>query len=180
MTSCWRHGEIFDVITNLLTSWYIFNIITNFFNFLRHHELFNVFLTSQRTFWLHDKLFDMMTCFDFMTNFWLVFDVMTNLFTSWRRAFNIFDLMTCFLIFWRNDVLFGVYCDVITYFLQSWRTLCKSWWHDLLYWRNDILLMSYTFWHIPFHHNSLTYCTCVIIYSLSTDISDAYTCNTVH
>ena len=90
------------------------------------------------------RVFDIMTCFDVMTNFlasWSVFtsrqtfgrifDVMMNfyilrnLLTSWR----VFDVMTNFLAscqtFRRHDVLLTslhfVLLDAVTEFLMSWR-----------------------------------------------------------
>ena len=158
-----------------LTSWCVFYVMTCFW---RHDVFFFYFMANFLSSWR----------FDVITNFFLIswctlrtFDVMTYFLTLWHifwrhDVLSIFvDLMTCFMIyfltfwctFWRYNVL------LMSYFLQSWRT---SWRHDLLYWRNDIFLVSYSFWHIPFHPNSLTnldpclfccflkatHCTCIV------------------
>ena len=188
MTCFWRHAFIFEV-----TYFLLYGKLLVFMTFLVSWCV----LTSWWTFWRHDA-------FDVITNFLLIawctfrnFDVMTCFLTLWHifwrhYVLSIFlDLMTCFLIYfltfwctfrrynvllmhWRTYGHYSVHFGVITYFLQSWRT---SWRHDLLYWCHDILLMSHTFWHIPFQPNSLknldpglfccflraTYCTCALL-----------------
>ena len=109
----WR---IFDIMTNFLSSWHIFVIISG----TKYHE--NLFLTS----WNH---------FDVMTNFltsWQSFDVMTyfwlhgELLTYFLRNDELFGVMTCF---WHHDELFDVmtFFEFMTNFLASWRTF---WHHD--------------------------------------------------
>ena len=96
MTYLWRHDEHFDVMT---CSW-------------RHgisFDIHNMFVTSW-TFWHH------MFLINFLIS-WRIFDVITNLLTSWRTfwhiltSWRVFYVMTCF---WRNDKLL----DII--FLMTW------------------------------------------------------------
>ena len=92
--------------------------------------------------WLHDKPFDVMTCFwcheelfVIMTYFWhhnQLFDVMANFLTSWHAC----DIMTKLLTTWR---LF----DVTTNFLTSWNVL-TSW---------KICNIFFTFWQTFWHHD---------------------------
>ena len=86
-----RHDELFEVMTNLLSSWHVFDMTNclTLWRFLRHDEHFYVMtcfwlhsklLTSWRTFWRHDELFEVMTN---LLSSWHVFD-MTNCLTLWR------------------------------------------------------------------------------------------------
>ena len=77
----------------------------------------NMFLTSWRTFWCHSELFDVMICFDIMTNLlksWRGFDVITNF---WRHEMflTLWQNVDIILTFSRHDVL-----------LTSWETLLTS------------------------------------------------------
>ena len=131
-------SRIFDIMTNILTSWRVFDDMT-FDVFLTswrtfwHHDIFltscrvlptlwchDVFLTSWRTFWRHEELFGVMTCF---------FYVMTNIgrhdvfLTSWRTcwvSWRVFEVMTIFLSSWHIS-------KVMTNILASWR----------IYWLNE-------------------------------------------
>ena len=82
-------GTIHGVMTNLLTSWRVFDVM-NYFDIMTYVWCNDVFLTLWRTHPRHDKLFDFMTCF------WLD-DVIAY--------------------FWRHDELFWCHdklCDVMT------------------------------------------------------------------
>ena len=129
--TCWRHDMFLNA--NFL---FVFKTWRTVW---RH----DVFLTTQRTFWLHDKLFNIMTYFWLHENSWLVFDVMTNLLMSWRRAFHIFwphdvfldfNVLMCFSTLYRTfDVIFGrndLLLDLIVYILVSLHTFCN---HDVHY-----------------------------------------------
>ena len=113
----WHHDERFD----LLKSWWTFDVMA--------------------CFWRHNELFNFMTCFDFMTNFfyimtyfwlhdklltpWRVFDVMANFLTSWRTFWRhdndeLFEVLTSLLSSWRVF-------DILTTFLTSWDVFMTSW-----------------------------------------------------
>ena len=157
--------KCFDFMTNCLTSWRVltswrcvfdvmtcFDVMTNFLASWRAFvELFDIFFTSWQTFWRYDvfvyamtnfltyfwcdKLFDIMTCFDVITNF----GVMT---CFWRHD----ELFVDTMCFWRHDELVDVmtYFDVITNFLTSWRTFLH---HDESCWRHGELFDVMTcFW----------------------------------
>ena len=96
----------FDFLTNFLTSWRIFDCMTNFWHIFVARPVLDVmknFRTSWRTCWRHDKV---LTLFEVITNLlssWCVFDIFTNFLTSWR----VYDIMTNF---W-----FDKHLDVKTY-----------------------------------------------------------------
>ena len=69
-----RHDLFFDYMTNLFTSWRYFYVITSFYVFYEIVVYHNVLLTSWRTFWRYDNLFDVTTCF----TTWRTFDVMKH------------------------------------------------------------------------------------------------------
>ena len=132
MTNFLTSWHIFDVLTYhdvFLTSWCNFYIMTNFL-------ISRLFLTSWSTFWSifdvmyfwrHDKLFEFLMhfllydeLFDGTTNCFChdeLVDVMTNLLTSWC----ILDVMTSFLT---SLHIFDIMMNVINF------------------------LSRYTFWHI--------------------------------
>ena len=125
-------------MTNFLTSWHIFDFMTNIWhvfdvmtNLLMRRQTFwrnDVLLTSWRTFWSNDEPFVLMTYFDIITNIlksgqidflksWWVYDIITN---WWRHnkynVSNIFYVMEVF--------------DDVTYYLMPWHTF---WRHDELF-----------------------------------------------
>ena len=101
-------------------------------------------------FWLHDKLFDIMTYFWFhdkiltswqhFGTFWSndeLFEVITNLLSSWR----VFDIFTNFLTPWRvYDIMtnfwFDKHSDVKTCMLHV-LTLWNFWMTWDTFWRHD-------------------------------------------
>ena len=137
-------------MTNLLTSWRVIMNILKQWRTLCHH---NMFLTSWRTFWCHSELFDVMICFDIMTNLlksWRLFDVITIF----------FDVMQCFWLHDKNVVIFLTFSrhDV---FLTSWQTL---WHHNKRFdittpiWRHDEPFNHDVCWHhhdVCWHHDEL-------------------------
>ena len=158
-------------MTNFLTSWRVFDVVTYFWRicdvmacFLCHDEVFE----DMPLLWRHYELFDVMTCFDIMTNFvtsWRVFDVMANGLESWRvvdvmnnllTSWRIFDVMTNFLTSWRvlrNDELLALWrvFDLVmhflsflnfTNFLTSWRTFWRH--NTILYNKGEMLLIFET------------------------------------
>ena len=80
---------IFDVETNLLTSWRVFDVLTN----LLRHDVFDV-MTSWRIICHHDM---------FSTS-WRTFDAMANVLTAWR-IFDVMNFLTSWRTFWRYDVI---------------------------------------------------------------------------
>ena len=134
----WHHDKLFKVMTNLLSSWNVFDIMTNFLSSWQtfwRHDVFDI-MTNFSTFfgehfdvltcfWRHNELFEVMTCF------WLHYKICFYIFlTPWR----VFDVMTCF---WLHDKLFDIMTNVWTSwrFLTLWRT----------FWSNDDLfdIMTY-------------------------------------
>ena len=72
MPCFWNHCKF--CLPNL-TSWHVFDFMINFFD---------IFLTSWQTFWRHGVFLMPWRVFDFMMCFWLhdkLFDIMTNVFT---------------------------------------------------------------------------------------------------
>ena len=141
-----------------------------------HSHIMTNFLTWQtfRTYFWHIKLFDVVTYFNVITNFWRpnrrIFDVMTNVLKSWRMT-NILTSWRIFNIimnFWRPDVFLMAWriFDIMTHFLTSWRTF---WRRDVFVtsWRicdvmMDFLMPRWTFWrhgeHFDIMTNFLTSC----------------------
>ena len=123
-------------MTNLLTSWNVFDIITNF---LSSWQTFDVmmFLTSWRTF---QRLFDVLF---WRLNVFAIIDVMTNVLTPW-------NFITTWHTFWRPGALF----DVMTIFLTSWflfyfmTNLLSSWRIFVInyFWCYDEIVDVMTLW----------------------------------
>ena len=158
MTCFWGY-ELFDVMTNILTSRHISDVMMNFLNswwtFWIHDELFlmwwtfwhpcfgvmtniltscQTFLMSSQTFWRYDVFLMLWQTFDIMINFWRpdIFWCHDNVLMSGI----IFDLVMCL---WRHDELFDIMCF-----------LCN----DKLFWRHDEL--SDVMMNIWRHHVFLT------------------------
>ena len=104
-------------MTNVLTSWCVFDVMTHF-------------VTSWRTCWRHDKLCDVITVFSFYDTFC---DIMTSfLFLMWQTI-------------WRHDVCCTYWCHNDHFdarkVLTRWRILLTSWqtfWLDFC--RSDCIL----------------------------------------
>ena len=105
--SSWHNSSLFweqniikktcsDAIANSLMAYHVFDVMTNFFEVMAYFW---------HTFWHHNVVF-----FTLFLNIWRIFDVMTNILTSWP----VFDIITCV---WRHDKLF----DVMTHVLTLWR-----------------------------------------------------------
>ena len=109
----------------------------------------------------HEELFDIMTCFDAMTNFlssWHVSDIMTNILTSWR-VFDVLVFSASWRVFLRHDEPFDKLVWPHDVLFTSWRifdVLPKHfdvntylWHHDVLFnvfayfWRHDIIFASW-------------------------------------
>ena len=147
-----RH--IFDVMTNCLTSWLVYDVMTSWT--VWGHDVF----------WRHDEILDVMTCFwhsdelfDFMMCIWChdeFVDVMTNFMMAWRNvltSWRTFDFKT---YFWRHEELFDVRNFLtLLCILTSWQTF---WRHYRLFnvmtcpWRHDVVL---TPWRTCWRHDEL-------------------------
>ena len=182
-----RHDDVFDVMTYILR---IFDVMKNFLaswrTFQRHYvfltswRLFDVILTLWRTFWRHDKLFDVMPCFwlyeilswrqdiflrlkcwcyddlfDVRTLFWRLHDVLTNFLTSWQtfwRRDEVFDVMTCF---WHYDNLFWCH-DILFDVMTNVSRHDVSLTYDKLSWRKDECFLRhdmFLFWRSVWRHD---------------------------
>ena len=166
-SNIWHHDELFDIMTNFLTSWRAYDIMTNFWCYLTSWRVLHLltskrscwrlerfdnmthfvdilthFLTSWLTFsldfchsdcicslfreqninktcfWCYNELFGVMAYFDFISNFWRIFDVMT---CCWRHHM----FFTPWQTFWRHgesfDVMTSWTFNVMTHLLRLWR-----------------------------------------------------------
>ena len=132
----------FYIMTNFLTSWRIFDFMTNHLAYLWRDD---IFLMSWQTFWSNDEPFVIMTCLDIMTK------VLTPGRTVWRHGV----FLASWRIFWRNHERFEIMTnfradklfDVITYatLLTSWRMF---WRHGSFYDMTHFLMPWRTFWQL--------------------------------
>ena len=104
------------IMTNFLTSWHIFDIMTNF-------SLDYVFLMSWHIF---DKLFDIMTNVLTSGHIFLYYDILFDVITY----FLYYDV---FLTLWRTLWCYDEFCWRHYVFLTSWQT----------FWCHDVFLMSW-------------------------------------
>ena len=126
MTSCWRHGELFEVMTNRLSSW---RILTSWRTFWSHGERFGVmevfddvthYLMPWHTLWRHDELLNVMMCSLLQGECCVVMtclccpDIYFHHFGNkilWKRVFDVIDIMINFLFMvdvWRHDKPFVI------------------------------------------------------------------------
>ena len=175
LLTSWWYNELFEVMTNFLSSWHIFDIMTNFWChgerfdvmiwFWHYDELIEVLTSFWRHgnffyimthFWLHDKhlaylwrhdkAFDVMTCSTWWHLFDKPFEIMTNILLSWRVYF-MTNILTSGLTFWRYDVFLALWdiFNIMTNVLTSW---CV---HDIM---TNLMRPTFcchnvcsTFWH---------------------------------
>ena len=121
MTCFWLHHKLLYCMTNLLTSWCVFDVMANVLASWRVLDVMAYFMTSWRNLWRHDFLLTSWRSFwrHVMTSF-LAHDVFSHLFlTSWRTFWRHDVSLTLWQIFWRYDELVDV-MKCFDVFLVSW------------------------------------------------------------
>ena len=147
----------FSVMTNFwlhdefLTSWRTIWLLDELFDLMMRFLLYDKFLASWQTFWRHDERCYVM----YFLRSWRVFDVMTNFLNSWLVFDMTFNVMTNVFTSWR--VFWHIYELV---FIRNFDVMTYLWRHDeLLEWRVfEVMSILLTSWRIVWRHDDpLTY-----------------------
>ena len=116
----WHHDELCNFLTNLLTSWRVFDVTTHLsmlwhlFDFMTN--CFDIYLMSWQILWRHGVFLMSLTCF------WRVFDIMTN----FLKHVALIDVMKNVLMSWKFLTTWHTFY-VLTYdmfFFTLWRKFC--------------------------------------------------------